>query len=243
MRQTYRSEALQALSECWYIEADGQVLPTLTGYRLGVVGAIMVTRDEAETLLSPEGENLRSRYREARAVQVGDAWALMRRAAGEGLCGFQLFEEGDWSHRFMFMVRVEEAGTDLPTVLTSIHRETGWSTSLTRSREGLIEHPEVLHWERFDVLDNVSGKAGQTGPFRDWEDGDPLFEIRADGIVVLIAEVHLLGHWNSTEGAFAFFTSEEQAAHYLSHHLGDGRNRMLMLGSDAPESAEAAFGS
>jgi hypothetical protein len=240
---TYKSEALQALSVGWYIEADRRVLPTLTGYRIGVVGAILATREDAEALLSPDGENLRSRFPDARAVQVGDAWALMRRAAGEGLCGFQLFVQGEWSHRFMFMVRVEEAGTALPTVLTSLHHTSGWSESLTRTREALLEHAEVVHWRRFDVLDNVSGVAGQTVPFRNWKNGDPLFEIRSDGLVVLLAEVELIGHWNSTDGAFAFFTSQEEAQHYLTHHIGNGWNQIRPIGSQASMSAKDALAS
>ena len=243
MSRTYKSETLQALANGWYIEAEGRILPTLTGYRIGVVGAVLPSREAAEVLLSPGGEDLVATYPDARALPVDDPWTLMRRAAGEGLCGFQIISNGEWSHRFMFMVRVEEAGNELPTILTSIHRETGWSTSLSRTREVAIAHAEVLHWERFDILDSVSGKAGQTCPFRDWDDGDPLFEICSDSLVVLLANVHLLGPWNSPDGAFAFFTSADKAEHYLRHHLGDGRNRMLLAGPGAPESPAAAFAS
>lgn len=243
MSRPYKSEALQTLVNGWYIEADGRILPTLTGYRIGVVGTVFSTQEEAEALLSPDGADLLAAYPDACAVSVGDPWALMRRAAGEGLCGFQMIAEGASSHRYMFMVRVEEAGNNLPTILTSIHSKTGWSASISRTREAALPHADVLHWERFDILDSVSGKAGQICPFRDWDDGDPLFEICSDSVVVLLANVHLLGPWNSSDGAFAFFTSADKAEHYLRDHLGDGRNRMVLVGTDAPESPEAAFAS
>lgn len=236
MKRRYTSETLGALSDGFFIEAGGRILPTLNRYRIGIVGAVVRTRDEAENLLTSEGEIICERYGgDVRVQQVDDAWALMRRAAGEGLCGFQLFAAGEWSHRYMFMVRVEEAGRELPTVLASIHGEDGWSTALTRTREVEFEHGEVLHWQRFDILDNVSGEAGQTGPFRNWKNGDPLFEIRATDVVVLLADVPLVGDWNSTEGAFAFFTSAEQAEHYLTQHLRNGQNRVL-TGPLAPPS-------
>ena len=60
--------------------------------------------------------------------------------------------------------------------------------------------------------------------------------------MVLLANVPLLGDWNSTEGAFAFFTSEEEATHYHDHHLGDGRNRML-FGPGAPDDPHEAMAS
>jgi hypothetical protein len=52
--------------------------------------------------------------------------------------------------------------------------------------------------------------------------------LRGDGIVVLLANVPLMGDWNSPDGAVAFFTSEDAALEFHQHHLGDGRNRMIM---------------
>src|SRR5262249_17146254 len=66
-------------------------------------------------------------------------------------------------------------------------------------------------------------------PFRSWDHGDTLYELGSDSVVVLLANVPLLGDWNSIDGAFAFFTSEEEATHYHHDHLGDGRSRMLLL--------------
>src|SRR5262249_14272145 len=156
---------------------------------------------------------------EPRLRLVGDPWALMRRAAAEGLCGFQLFENSQWSHRFMFMVRVEEAGRNLPTVLACIDNKGNRLSNLTRSGETHLGHAELLHWERFDILDRVSARWSGTCPFREWNQGDPLYELRTADLVVLLAHVPLLGDWNSTEGAFAFFTSEDEAEHYRHHHL------------------------
>jgi hypothetical protein len=142
----------------------------------------------------------------------------------------------------MFMVRVEEAGCVLPTVLASITKN-GWDTSLTRTGPKELDHAEVLHWQRFDILDQVTGQWGQSCPFREWQQGETLFELRSESIVVLLANVPLLGDWNSTEGAYAFFASKEQATHYLMHHLGDGRNRMVFVASDGPDDAHAAMDS
>jgi len=121
----------------------------------------------------------------------------------------------------MFMVRVEEAGRVLPTVLTSMTDE-GWGPSLTRTGIRELQHAELLHWERFDILDQVSGKWGERCPFRDWTHGETLYEITAPGRLILLGEVLLLGDWNSTEGAVPFFTDEDSAWHYLRHHLGSG---------------------
>jgi hypothetical protein len=244
VNRPFEGEPLVHLSESWIIEVGGRLLPTLNGYRLGFVGAVLRRRDQADAFVAEQGDDLREQYAgDVRVLPAGDPWQLMRRAAGEGLCGFQLFENGEWSHRYMFMVRVEEAGLNLPTVLACVDREQRWTTSLTRAREARLDHAEVLHWERFDILDGVSGSAGQACPFRDWQHGDPFYELCTEDIVVMLADVPLLGDWNSTEGAFAFFTSRDQAEHYHHHHLGDGRNRMLFVGSGAPSDAYEAMGS
>lgn len=144
----------------------------------------------------------------------------MRRAAAEGLAGITLGDKSP-AARFMFMLRVDEAGRVLPTVLTSMTDE-GWGPSLTRTGIRELRHAELLHWARFDILDQVSGKWGERCPFRDWDHGEALYEISAPGRLVLLGEVLLLGDWNSTEGAVPFFTDEDSAWHYLRHHLGSG---------------------
>jgi hypothetical protein len=167
----------------------------------------------------------------------------MRRAAGEGLAGIEGADRELFPDRFMFMARVEEAGRDRPTVLASI-TDAGWGACLTRTGVKALDHGEVLHWERYDILDRVTGQWGMRCPFREWEQGGLVYELCNDDIVVMLADVPILGDWNSTEGAFAFFTSEERAEHYRDHHLGNGRNRMLFLGSGAlndPQEAMAAI--
>ena len=162
---------------------------------------------------------------------VGDPWKLMHRAAGEGLAGIECANTQIFPERFIFMVRVEEAGFPLPTVLTSLD-ETGWGPSLTRTGVRQIEHAELLHWSRFDILDRVSGIYGQRCPFRGWNHGDPLFELRNERTSLQIANVPILGDWISIDGAFAFFTDQECAEHYLAHYLERERYRLIF----SPES-------
>jgi hypothetical protein len=218
----------------WGIEADGRILPTLGQYSLGAVGAILRTQKDVDWFFS-DPRQLEVAGENVIPFQIEDPWSLMRRAAGEGLCGFQVFEAGEWGQTFTFNVRVEEAGSPLPTVLRAANPTGGASPSLLRLGERLLEPGEILPWSRFDILDRASARWGGTCPFRDWEHGDQLFEIANDHCVILVADVPLLGDWNSTDGSFAFFSSEIAAERFHRFCVADGQNRMIVTGGDLVE--------
>lgn len=233
----------ERLSSAYAITVGGRLLPGAGGYGMGAVAPVAPNERAAQKFIEEQKEPLQELGRGAPdIVPVGDPWQFMRRAASEGLAGIEGAIPAEYPERFMFMVRVEEAGVPLPTVLTSIS-EHGWALSLTRGGVRRMEHAELLHWARHDVLDNVMGEWGQRCPFRSWDHGDPLYELATDDIVVLLANVPLLGDWNSIDGAVAFFTSEADAYHYQRFHLADGRNQMWLSGPNAPRGAREAMGS
>ena len=231
------------LSSAYALTLGDRLLPGAGVYGVGAVASVMPDEASARAWINEFAADLAALGRGvADIVPVGDPWKFMRRAAGEGLAGIEGANQEKFPERFMFMVRVEEAGSDLPTVLASI-TDNRWDTCLTRTGPQKLDHAEVLHWQRFDSLDQVTGQWGQSCPFREWQQGEALYELVSESIVVLLANVPLLGDWNSTKGAFAFFTSEEQATHYHQHHLGDGRNRMLFVAAGAPNDAHEAMAS
>jgi len=199
--------------------AGGHLVPGAAGYPVGAVATVLSSEDEARRFIDLHGEGIATLgLGEVGYEPVGDPWKFMRLAAGEGLAGITPGDPGI-AARFMFMVRVEEAGRELPTVLTAI-TDAGWGSSLTRTGARSLRHAELLHWSRFDILDQVSGRWGTRCPFRGWDHGEPLFELSAPGRLILLGDVGLFGDWNSTEGAIPFFTDEDAAWHYLQHHLG-----------------------
>ena len=208
------------------------LVPGAGGYSVGAVGTVLPSETSALHFVESNREDLEGLKRGTPGiVPINDPWKFMRRAGGEGMAGIQS-ADADCPDTFMFMVRVEEAGSDLPTVLAACGDD-GLGECLTRTGVRRLDHAELLHWQRYDILDRVNSWWGTKRPFRQWEDGDPLYELKADGIVVLLAEVPLLGDWNSLDGAFAFFTSEEEALEYHAHWLGNGRNRMIATGESA----------
>jgi len=235
--------AFQKLSDSFVILANDRVFPRIGQYGLGAVAVVLPDEQLGRSFIAEHGEGIASLgLGVPRLGAVGDPWQFMRRAAGEGLAGIEGPNLEVFPERFMFMVRVEEAGEELPTILAAM-TETGWDRCLTRLGEVELSHAAALHWQRFDVLDSVSGLYGLECPFRNWDQGEPLYELRSDSLAVLIAEVPLLGDWNSTEGAFAFFTESADAEHYRECRLGDGRNRMIGLGASTCTSAEELMAS
>jgi hypothetical protein len=229
------------LSSCYTFVIGDRLLPALGSYGIGTVATFMPDAESAQAVLNAHSAELIAQYNRTPSVLlVGNPMQFMRRAAGEGLAGIEAASRELINLRYMFMVRVEEAGSTLPTVLTSIVDDT-WSTSLTRTGVQNINHADVLHWQRYDILDPVNGNWGQISPFRDWKSGDPLYELRSEHHVVLLSHVGLLGDWNSPEGSFAFFTSKELALDYHQNHLGNGRNRMFPFAFGAPEDPHKAM--
>jgi hypothetical protein len=222
-------DTFERLKKSFVLTAGGQLVPGASYYKVGAIACVLPTEAFALDFLKANDEDLRTLgIGEPEFIPVGDPWALMRRAAGEGLAGLQCVDP-EQPDTFMFMVRVEEAGADLPTVLASPEMG-GIIECLTRTGTKRLSHAELLHWDRYDILDRCNARWGDQCPFRYWDQGDPLYELATESLVVLLASVPLMGDWNSPDGAFAFFTSAEEALHYRDHRLGDGRNRMIANG-------------
>ena len=238
------TDHFEKLRNAYAITVGGNLFAGGGVYPAGAVAAVMPDEFGARAWLDKFAADLDSLgHGPADIISVGDPWKFMRRAAGEGLAGIEGADSDAFPERFMFMIRVEEAGAALPTVLAS-NTERGLGVCVTRTGIKRLDHAEILHWKRFDILDRVTGLWGQLCPFRGWDHGETLYELGSECIVVLIAEVPLLGDWNSVDGAFAFFTSEDKALHFRDHHLGDGRNRMLFItagSSDDPHQAMASL--
>ena len=223
------------LNHAYAITVGSRLLPGVGAYGLGAVAVVMPDEESANALLVSVSDEIDELgFGDAGILPVRDAWTFMRRAAGEGLVGIEGGIGQSFPERFMFMVRVDEAGSLLPTVVASITTN-GWDTCLTRTGIQTLGHADLLHWKRYDITDNVTGQWGQKCPFRSWDDGDVLYELASETDVVLLADVPLLGNWNSTVGSFAFFTSEENADYYLKNLLGNDKNRMLSIAKSAPE--------
>jgi hypothetical protein len=224
------TEIFEKLSKAWAITLGDALLPAGGAYPVGAIAAVMPDEASARRWIDEMSEALASLGRgPAGVTPVGDPWTFMRRAATEGLAGIEGVLVDLFPERYMFMVRVEEAGATWPTVLASVGLD-GWDACLTRAGVRTLGHAEVLHWQRFDMLDSVTGLWGTECPFRDWDHGAPLYELRSDDALLLLSDVPLIGAWNSTEGAFAFFTSRERAERYLEEQLNDGRNWLLGVG-------------
>ena len=219
----------EKLKKSFVLTAGYRLVPGASYYKVGATATVLPSEEVAQNFLEANNEDLRKMgMGEPDFIPVVDPWALMRRAAGEGLASLQCVDP-EQPDTFMFMVRVEEAGSDLPTVLAAPEMG-GIIECLTRTGTKRLSHAELLHWDRYDILDHASARWGVQCPFRHWVQGDPLYELTTEGLVVLLASVPLLGDWNSPEGAFAFFTSAEEALYYRDHLLGNGRNRLIVTG-------------
>lgn len=175
------------------------------------LGAVTFVFPESE-LADQWRDRLRPDYPEIESIALGDAWAAMRRAAKKALAGFQV-ETGRYglADLFLFMVRAEEAGADLPTVLTHIIPPGTAKKSLTRTGPQQFEHDELLHWRRYNVLDGNPSYRRTDSPLPNWSQGDPFYEIVADNGVFAIADVPVLGSWLPSRGAVPFFPTEADA--------------------------------
>lgn len=225
------------LANAYTIAIGDRLLSIIGKYRIGAVAVIVPDEEEAIKFVEQIFDAVLGQYHvEPTILRVGDPFTFMRRAAGEGLAGIESADPELFPYRFMFMVRVEEAGSMLPTVLASIVEDT-WSNCLTRAGVQQLTHADVLHWQRYDILDPASKGAWVESPFREWKQGNPLYELRSETHVVVLSDVPLLGDWNSPDGSFAFFTTKEQAIEYLQNHLDNEKHRMIPIATTAPQNS------
>ncbi len=123
------------LRDAYAITLGERLMPGAGVYGVGAIAPVMPDKVSAQAWLDEFAEDIASLDRgSADIIPVGDPWKFMRRAAGEGLAGIEGANGELFPDRYMFMVRVEEAGAMLPTVLASI-TDAGWDKCLTRSGE------------------------------------------------------------------------------------------------------------
>ena len=218
------SGVFKALSEGFAVCYEGGLVPGVSAYKLGAVGSILVSEEAGIRFIEDNLSALERMYGKVHLEKAENAWSLMRKAAGEGLCGLILFgDQSSESTKYMFMNRVEESGNDLPTILAVSDGHDSLKC-VTRVTEAELDHASLIHWNRFDLTDPITAKWGVERPFRSWEQGDPFYELKGDNLRLRIAECPLLGDWINIDGAFAIFTSEEDAWHYLHQHAFSGNN-------------------
>jgi len=181
-------------------------------HTLGAVTLVFPEIAKADTWL----ERLRPGFPKIKVIPLGDPWKAMRKAAGERLAGFQVSTGGvSLPDLFLFMVRPEEAGADLPTVLTHVVPPGMTTESLTRMGLQAFSLDELRHWTRFDIIDHHPSFHKSNLPFHNWNQGDPLYEIVGPDTIATIWNIPILGSYVPMHGAIPFFTSQEEAWDYL----------------------------
>ena len=147
--------------------------------------------------------------------KIDDPLLFMKEASGHGICGIQNDDKGDSSKcLFIFTNRIEEAGWEFPTVLME-YSDSEDLNCLTRVGIKRFKQVDLRYWDRYDVLDHTLAKFGKKCPFRNWEQGDPLYEVSCSEGFQTVAEVSILEEYNSPEGAYPFFTNIENAKCFL----------------------------
>jgi hypothetical protein len=222
------AELYQALARSYGVFRGEQPLPGAGALRQAAVTPVFCDRGEAQSLADELARSDPEQFTVIHVVEVGDPLVFMRRVAGWGIGGLVCQSAQDREQLgvlgFTFMTRVEEAGRELPTVLTA-QIANGIGPSLTRLGPRELPHDALIHWVRYDIMDRLSASWGKASPFREWNPGDPFFEIRSPYSLVRIMEVELLGQWLSVDGAVPFFTSTTAAEECLHRELRTGRTR------------------
>jgi len=217
-----------SLSQGYAAIGNGRIIPGRSDYSPGAVGVVLPNKDSAEKFLEDNAETFSiSGFDNLKIEPIESPWNFMRRAAGEGLCGLFIISGENDNILFIFLTRVEEAGNDLPTILAQLTSD-GIKECLTRSGVRSFNHGDILHWERFDMMDAVTAKWGIHSPFPDWNIGDPMYELKSEGVALAIAEFPLMGNWINIEGGYPIFTDEDSAWHFLQHHVNSTNARLFI---------------
>src|SRR5262245_21477978 len=125
--------AFDRLRSAYGIAVGNSLLPGAGTYTVGAIALVLPDEASANKWVRDNREAIESLGRGGPAiVRVDDPWQFMRRAAGDGLAAIESPDDA-MPERFPFMVRVEEAGESLPTVLASLDAGGSWSDCLTRS--------------------------------------------------------------------------------------------------------------
>jgi hypothetical protein len=219
------STGFEELGQAWVICRAGDPLPGIGRLPFGTVVEVFPNQAAARRRIKDLAASDPGLFDGLTVERVGDPLQFMKRVAQHGVCSLQPAAEStaqSGPKLWAFMTRVEEAGRDAPTVLTVITPD-GLGPSLTLGGVRELGHGELLHWERFDILDAACADFVQESPFRGWQNGEPFFEIRAPQVEIAIDDVPILGHWLASDGAYPLFSSHEAAAHFLANGLRGAR--------------------
>lgn len=119
------------------------IVPIVSNFPDGACALVFKSKNEGLNFLDQIRENLESTFQDLHLEPVQDPFQLMRRVAGQGMCGLVDPTQKGFEYFFLFMTRVEEAGNYLPTVLSAVDRSI--QLSLTRTGVRQFSHSELLH--------------------------------------------------------------------------------------------------
>jgi|694.fasta_scaffold122899_2 hypothetical protein len=207
------SNIFQKLNQGFILVVNGSICSGVGQHTLGACGLVFPDLQKGETYIKQISEFFDTLGQDIKLLPIEDSWNLMRRAAGEGLCAFESPEPESFGVRFVFMLRIEEAGNDLPTVLSAVE-DKEIESSLTRTGVKSFNSSELLNWARFDILDSV---LASDRLFYDWNQGEPLYEIQITNELPFMSEVSVIGDWIALDGAYPLFTTREQACKFIQN--------------------------
>lgn len=215
METRYGHPAFDALADSFHVLTESGPLPgSGDGYRIGAVTPAFRSREAVERFIDSLMVDAPGQYRSLSPARVGDPWEFMRFSGGHGIVG--IAPEGDWStvfpgiRGFQFMTRFGETGRDMPTVLEVVGPDGPAATLGVGGAIG-IDHQGLDHWHRYDLADGASAVFGRRSPFRDWDPGDPFFEVSTETTFAIFSHADLTGPWTKPLSIVPLFVTRQDA--------------------------------
>jgi hypothetical protein len=116
------------------VDQNSKILPGIgLHYPVGLTCPFFSTRKTAKKYAAYVINIFGDRYHRLEPMQIENPFKFMEQAAGQGICGLARPNKGKGPFFLTFMLRVEEASHELPTVLT-ITDPSAWVWSLTRTK-------------------------------------------------------------------------------------------------------------
>lgn len=205
----------QDLANCVVItrESGRKLLPGSARRRDSASAIILQCPDSAKELIEQIQPDIAGLFGTLGFEIIQDPFALMRRAAEEGIGSFDTTAPGFLDHPLVFCTRASEIGDNLPTLLVE-YSEADNLNALARSGRRTMRSVDVIPWQRFDISDPLLGIWSRDGePFRNWDSGNQLVGLIVDGSIPSLRRCPLTGHWSSLEGTIPIFASEADYAY------------------------------
>ena len=200
----------EGLANCVVItrENGSRLLPGGARRRDSASAIILPSPDSARELIDQIQPEVAGLFGTLGFDIIEDPFALMRRAAQEGIGAFDSTAPGLLDHPLVFCTRASEIGDNLPTLLVE-YTDTEDLNVLARSGRRTMRSVDVIPWQRFDITDPLLGIWSRNGePFRNWDSGNQLVGLIIDGCIPALRRCPLTGHWSSLEGTIPIFASE-----------------------------------